>query len=329
MLHTRFTEIFGLRYPIMSAPMAMHSGASIAAAVSSAGALGSFGGMNPSGPEWIRGEVTAVRAATDRPFAVGFITPFLQFGAPLFEATLDTAVPVVMFSFSDPRPWIERAAQAGARTICQVQTLADADLAAEAGADVLVAQGTEAGGHTGSMSLLPLLSAVVARHPDIPVLAAGGITAGPALAAALTAGADGAVLGTAFLATPEAVQVRDVHKDLIVASDGGDTVRTRAFDIVSGLPWPESIGERVRRNRFTAEWDEREAELTERREEFAGQNPFLVEDPNPETEPIAYGQGAGSIDAVRPAAEVLERICGAAEQVLRSRAPALLGTDAR
>lgn len=324
MLRTRFTEMFGLRYPVMSAPMAMHSGATIAAAVSSAGALGSFGGMNPKGPEWIEAEVATIRSRTSRPFAIGFITPFLGFGAPLFEATLAAATPVVVFSFSDPRPWIGQAAAAGARTICQVQTIQDADLAAEAGTDVLIAQGTEAGGHTGQMSLLPLLSAVAARHPDIPLLAAGGIADGRTLAGALAAGADGAAIGTAFLATPEAVEVHDVHKKLIVASDGTDTIRTRAYDIISGLPWPTAIGERVRRNQFTDKWADREAELQERRAELAGDNPFLVADPDPETDPMAYGQGAGSIDAIRPAAEVLDRICVAAEQLLRSRTSTLL-----
>jgi len=324
MLHTRFTEIFDLRFPVMSAPMAMHSGAALAASVSEAGGLGSFGGMNLLGEAWIREQISAIRVGTDRPFGVGFITPFLEFAAPFLDVTLAESAPVVMFSFSDPRPWIEQAQAAGAKTICQVQSLLGADLAVEAGADVIVAQGTEAGGHTGSMGLLPLLVAVAERHPGVPLLAAGGIADGRALAGVLTAGADGAVLGTAFLATPEAVEVHDVHKQLIVASDGHDTVHTRSFDIVSGMPWPDTIGERVRRNRFTQEWAGREAELIERRAEIAGDNPFLVEDPDPATEPMAYGQGAGSIDAVRPAAEVLQRICGRAEQILRSRPPSML-----
>lgn len=324
MLQTRFTAMFGLRYPVLSAPMAMHSGGTLAAAVSAAGALGSFGGTNPKGPEWIEAEVAAIRAQTDRPFAIGFITPFLPFTAPLFEATLAAAAPAVVFSFADPKPWVGQAADAGARTICQVQTIQDADLAVEAGTDVLVVQATEAGGHTGTMGLLPFLSAVATRHPDVPLLAAGAITDGRTLAGALTAGADGAVLGTAFLATPEAVEVPDVLKKLIVESDGSDTVLTRAYDIVSGLPWPDGIGERVRRNRFTDEWAGREAELRQRREELAGANASIVDDPNPETDQMLYGQGAGSIDAIRPAAEVLERICGEAEEILRSRPPSLL-----
>lgn len=326
MLRTRFTEMFELQAPVMSAPMALHTGATIAAAVSSAGGLGSFGGVVPTkGPEWISAEVSSIRAATDRPFAVGFITQAIPIVLPLFEATLAEQVPVVMFSFGDPKPWLEQAKTAGARVICQVQTLEDADLAVDAGADVLVAQGIAAGGHTGTMSLLPFLAALVVRFPDIPVLAAGGIADGRTLAAVLTAGADGALVGTAFLATPEAVEVHDIHKRLIVDSDGSDTVFTRAYDIVSGFQWPGTVGERVRANRFTDEWAGREAELRARREEFPPDNLLFDEPPDPETDQVLYGEGAGFVTAIRPAAEVIRMICGQAEEILRSRPPLLLG----
>jgi nitronate monooxygenase len=336
MLHTRFTEMFGLTYPVMSAPMALHSGGRLAGAVSAAGGLGSFGGIHPAkGPDWMAAEMGAVRAATDGPFAVGFITAFIPVFEPLFDAALEAgtdpggtaAPPVIALSFGDPQPWLDKAKQAGARTMCQVQTLHDAAGAVAAGADVLVVQGTEAGGHTGEMSLLPFLAAAAARWPDVPLLAAGGIADGRTLAAILTAGADGAWVGTAFLATPEAVEVHDLHKELIVASDGGDTVFTRAYDILSGLPWPEGIGERTRRNRFTDEWKGREVELQQRREEFAappGTVPF-AKPPNPDTEDILYGQGAGFVTAVRPAAEVLRAICDDAEAILRTRPARLLG----
>ena len=207
-----------------------------------------------------------------------------------------------------------------------MQNYHDADMAMDGGADVLVAQGTEAGGHTGTMSLLPFLAGVVARYPDVPVLAAGGIADGRTLAAALTAGADGAWVGTALLATPEAVEVHDIHKRLIVDSDGSDTVLTQAYDIVSGLPWPAGIGERVHRNRFTDDWSGREQELRGRREEMApppGTNPFEAP-PDPETSPVLYGQSAGFVNAIRPAAEVVRTISEEAERILRSRPRAIL-----
>ena len=314
MLRTRFTELFGLEHPIMCAPMAMHSGGTLAAAVSAAGGLGAFGGINPpGGPPWVHAQIELIRASTDRPFGVGFITPFLTFAEPLFDAAIEGRPDVIALSFSDPKPWADRAKDAGARVICQVQTFEDADLAVAAGADVIVAQGTEAGGHTGTMSLLPFLAAVVARHPDVPVLAAGGVGDGRTLAAALLAGADGAWLGTAFLATPEAIEIDDEHKRLIVDSDGGDTVFTRAYDIASGLPWPAAIGERVRRDAFTDEWAEHEAELRQQRSDVTPPKAVL------------YGQSAAFVGAVRPAAEVVQSISEDAERILRSRPAEVLG----
>jgi nitronate monooxygenase len=327
MLRTRFSEMFGLAFPIMSAPMALHSNGTLAAVVSAAGGLGSFAGIHPEkGPKWIDAEVATIRASTDKPFAIGFITAFLGFDAAQFEAALAARPPAVVFSFADPGPWIAQAKATGARTICQVQDYAGGEQAVSAGADVLIAQGTEAGGHTGTMGVLPLLAGLAARYPDVPVLAAGGIGDGRTLAAVLTAGADGASLGTAFLATPEAVQVHDIRKRLIVESDGGDTVFTRAYDILSGLPWPAGIGERVRRNIFTEQWSEREAELRERRDQIAGPaaaNPFAGT-PDPETSQILYGQSAGFVRAIRPAAAVVSTICDEAEEILRSRPGTLL-----
>jgi nitronate monooxygenase len=327
-LHTRFTEMFGLDYPLMSAPMALHSGGVLAGAVSAAGGLGSFGGVHPSGdPAWIRSEVAKIRVRTDRPFAIGFISDIIPFVEPLFDASLAEAPTLIALSFGDPAPWIERCRADGIRVICQVQTHAHADAAVEAGADVLVAQGTEAGGHTGEVSLLPLLAGVSTRHPGVPLLAAGGIADGRTLAAALTAGADGAWLGTAFLATPEAVEIDDVHRRLIVESDGDDTVYTHAYDIVSGFPWPAGIGERVRRNRFTDEWADREAELRTCREDVAARRPGIsgISDEDLATREVLYGQSARFVTGIRPVAEVVRTICEEAEGRLRDRPPSLLG----
>jgi nitronate monooxygenase len=327
MLRTRFTELFGITYPIMSAPMGLHSGGRLAGAVTAGGGLGSFGGIHPGkGPDWIEAEIATIRSATEGPFAIGFINDFIPHFEPLFDATLTAPdrPAVVALSFGDAQPWLDRAKQAGASVMCQVQTLAEAARAVEAGADVLVVQGNEAGGHTGTMGLLPFVAAAAHRWPDVPLLAAGGIADGRTLAAALTAGADGAWVGTAFMATPEAVEVHDINKRLIVASDGGDTVFDLAYDIVSGLPWPEGIGLRLRRNRFTDEWAGREAELRSRREEFALPPPSPDKPPNPDTDMVLYGQSAAFVTAVRPAAEILRGICEEAEAVLRSRPGQLL-----
>ena len=250
MLRTRFTELLDLTYPVMSAPMSNHSGGRLAAAVSLAGGLGTFGGSNNLGPDWVKQQIAYIRSVTDRPFGVGFITQLIEFHPDNFQAALDEEAPVIVFSFTDPQPWLDRARDAGAITICQVQSVELARLAVEAGADILLAQGNEAGGHTGGMNLLPLLVDLVDRYPQLPVLAAGGITGGRALAGVLGAGAQGASLGTALLATPEAVEVPQVFKDRIILSEGHDTTFTRLYDLLGDRPWPEGIAGRVYRNRL-------------------------------------------------------------------------------
>jgi len=294
--------------------MAMHSGGNLAAAVSSAGGMGSFGGIHETeGADWVRAQAAFVRDQTDRPFAIGFITPFLPVFAGHFQAALDARPDAIALSFADPGEWGCRVKEAGIRLICQAQTFDDADLAVAAGADVVVAQGGEAGGHTGTMSLLPLLAGIAEKYPEVPLLAAGGIASGRTLASALLAGADGGWLGTAFVATREAVEVSDDHKAAVVASDGGDTVFTHVYDIAFGAPWPSTIGGRVRRDAFTQEWAEREAELRECR------------DSTEPGSPLYFGQSARFVDAVRPAADVVRLVSTSAERVLRERSAQLLG----
>ena len=320
MLRTRFTELLGLSYPIMSAPMSNHSGGRLAAAVSQAGGLGTFGGTNDLGPAWFREQLAYIRSETDRPFGVGFITQLIESNPTNFEIALEQQVPVVIFSFTDPQPWLGRAKASGALTICQVQSLELAESAMAAGADLLLAQGNEAGGHTGGMNLLPLLAELVERYPDTPVLAAGGITSGPALAGALAAGAQGTSLGTALLATPEAVEVPDTFKEQILSSDGQDTVFTRFYDLLGPRPWPEGIAGRVYNNRLVREWDGRDAEILAHREELATDVAAARARQDPEMSSVYMGQGAGQVRAIRPAAEVVREICRGAEARLRAAA---------
>jgi len=323
-MRTRFTEMYGLRHPLLSAPMAMHSGGRLAGAVSAAGAMGSFGGIDVRrDANWLRAEIASVRHTTDRPFAVGFITPFLPMVESFFDATVELRPTAIVLSFADPEPWASRIRAAGISLICQVQDHDGAARAVDAGAEVLVVQSNAAGGHTGHLSLLPFLSATVERFPNLPVLAAGGIADGRSLAAAMVAGADGAVVGTALLATPEAVEVDERYKQLIVDSDGTDTVISQSFDIISGLPWPAGIVDRVRRNRVTDEWSGREVELRRRREEIAASYADAPSDPD--SAAIRYGHSAVAVDAVRPAGDVVRRICGEAEAILRARPAQLLG----
>ncbi len=316
MLKTRFTELLGLRYPVMSAPMSNHSGGRLAAAVCQAGGLGTFGGSNNFGPEWFAEQIYFIRSQSDRPFGVGFITQLIEADPGNFETAVAERVPVFIFSFADPRPWLPRARDAGATTICQVQTPRAAELALDAGADVLLAQGNEAGGHTGEMNLLPLLVDLVERYPDIPVLAAGGITSGRALAGVLAGGAEGASLGTAMLATPEAVEVPDAFKEQVLRSGGQDTSYTRLYDLLGDEPWPSGIAGRVYRNRLVQEWDGRDAEILARREELATDVAAARARHDPELASVYMGQGVGQVNGIRPAGERLRQICRDAESIL-------------
>ena len=325
MLKTRITELFQLDYPIMSAPMTNHCGGRLAAAVSQAGGLGSFGGINDGGPDWVRQQIAEIRGVTDRPFAVGFITHLIPLLPENFEAALEEKVPVVAFSFSDSKPWIGKAKDAGAVVMCQVQTLEMAQEVVDSGTDILIAQGNEAGGHTGGLNSLPFLTAILDRYPDIPVMAAGGIANARALAAILAAGADGAWVGTAFVATPEAKEVPDSFKRQILRSDGQDTAFTTLYDLLGDPPWPEGIAARVYRNPFVRQWAGRDHEILRQREELATDAAVGWEEQDPEVASVYQGQSAVSVNEIRPAAQVLRDICDVAEELLRSRSRSLLG----
>ena len=314
-MHSRLIQRFGLAYPVLSAPMANHSGGGLAAAVSEAGGLGLFGTAGAR-PEWLHEQIALARSKTSKPFGVGFLTQRLPQEAALFEVALEARLPVLAFSFADPAPWVARARDAGIATVCQVQDIEGARSAAQAGADVIVAQGTEAGGHTGMSTLLPLLEAVLDEFPDQIVIAAGGIATGRALAAVMAAGADGAWMGTRFLATTEATEVAPDHRQMILESTAQDTVFTPVYDIVNGSKWPGDVAARVRRNAFAAEWTGREDELVARLEELRAQN-LAGRETAPADNRIYYmGTGVGAITSVRPVAEVLREICNEAGRLL-------------
>ena len=325
MLKTRFSDLLGLDYPVMSAPMSNHSGGQLAAAVSLTGGLGTFGGTNDLGPDWLREQLSHIRSQTDRSYGVGFITQLIEYNTTNIEIALEERVPVFIFSFADPDPWVARAKDAGAVVICQVQSLELARLAVDAGADVLLAQGNEAGGHTGEINLLPLLVDLVERYPSVPVLAAGGITTGRALAGVLGTGGEGASLGTAMLATPEAVEVPETFKERVVLSDGQDTTFTRLYDLLGTRPWPEGIAGRVYRNRLVRQWDGRVAEILSHREELASDVAAARTLGDVEASAVYMGQGAGHINAIRPAAEVIREICEGAEAIIKALPDRIIG----
>lgn len=259
-LHTRVCARLGVRHPIFNAPMGGGDAPGpLAAAVSHAGGLGMIGGTTAGDVEWLVAQIRDARRRTDQPFGVGFLTQRAS-TARLMDAALAEGVRVVAHSFGDPAPFVGPAHDAGALVLCQVRSVEEARRAAGAGVDVIVAQGTEAGGHTGRVSTLTLVPAVVDAVTPLPVIAAGGIGDGRGIAAALVLGAEGAWIGTRFLACPEA-GVSDAHKAAVLRASGDDTVLTDVYDIVAGTDWPSDVLGRVLRSTFTDRWHDHVDEL--------------------------------------------------------------------
>ncbi|GAB3831471.1 hypothetical protein GCM10027610_021650 [Dactylosporangium cerinum] len=256
---TRFTTLAGVRHPIMLAPMGGSAGGALAAAVSRAGGLGMLGAADGN-RAWLDREVPIVAAGTDRPWGIGFLTWMLD--ADAVRRALQHRPRAVMLSFGDPAPFTELVRQAGALLIIQVTDLEEARRAVDLGADVIVAQGTEAGGHGArrGRSTLPFVPVVVDLAAPVPVLAAGGIADGRGVAAALALGAAGAVIGTRFQATSEALVDPAIAK-AIVDGRGGDTERSRLLDLARGSSWPERYTARTLGHPYLDRWRGRETEL--------------------------------------------------------------------
>src|SRR5580765_5229124 len=254
---TALTSLLGIEHPILLAPMGSAAGGRLAAAVSHAGGLGMLGSGYAS-ESAIRKELAEAGNAR---VGIGFILWALDRNPAALDVALDARPAAVMLSFGDPSPYAARIKAAGARIICQVQTLEQAKRAAGLGADVIIAQGRDAGGHSGmSRGTIGLVPAVVDAVGSIPVVAAGGIADGRGLAAALSLGASGVSMGTRFTATRESLWDQAM-KDKAVAAGGDQTAQTRVFDIVRGAAWPAIYPGRALRNEFFAQWHGKEDAL--------------------------------------------------------------------
>ncbi len=327
MLHTPLCDFLGIQYPVLNAPMAGTAGADLAVAVSTAGGFGMIGGTSRNGPDWLRAQIRAVRARTDRPFGVGFISSFPNINE-LVQVALDERVAAINHSFADPTPYVEAAHARGIRLFVQVQTVAQAARAARAGVDLIIAQGTEGGGHTGSLGTLALVPAVVDAVGDIPVVAAGGIADGRGLAAVLLLGAVGGWLGTRFVASHE-WGGQAWEQSAVLAATSDDTVRTTVYDQVREAPFPDGIADRVLRNRFNVEWEERAEEIAARRAELRGELQAAAQRGDSNVVDISAGVGAGLIHSLEPAGEIVRRIVDEAEHILRDRHMAFLRDEDR
>ena len=262
-LPTRFTDRFGLRFPLVCAPMAGVSGGALAAAVSGAGALGFVGG-GYGDVEWTRRELERSDA---RAVGCGFVTWAIAADERAFDLALEFKPRALFLSFGDPRKFAQRARDRGIPVFCQIQTLAQLPEVIDAGAEVIVVQGTEAGGHGMSrrtvMTLVPEVRDWLEAHSaQTQVLAAGGIADGRGLAAVLALGADGAVIGTRLWATEESLAPQ-AAKLAALALDGDSTCRSRIFDILRRKNWPLEYDFRAYRNAMHRRWEGHEQALRE------------------------------------------------------------------
>jgi len=309
---TAFTELFSVRHPIALAPMGSFSGGALAAAVSEGGGLGLVGGGR-GGRDWLERELELVASRTDQPWGVGFLTWAADPG--LVEQALACRPAAVMLSFGDPRPFAGLVRDAGTALIIQVTDLDEARQAIDVGADVIVAQGTEAGGHSGQAdwSTVAFVPVVADLAAPTPVLAAGGIADGRGVAAALALGAAGALIGTRFLATPEALADPSAAKAILDGS-GQDTERSTVLDIARDSGWPSRYAARTIRHPFAQQWRGRDEELAG--DGAARQAYQQATDRGELPVPVWASEAIDLITDIRPAADLVGDLVRDAEAAL-------------
>lgn len=344
-LRTEICDMLGIEVPVLSAGMGFVARAELAAAVSNAGGLGVIGGAGFA-PERLRLEIQRCRDLTSKPFGVDLLLPVQTTGAvllprppserprvhpsefddgggefsvgkdgrpvrpeELMQIVLEEAPPVFAAGLGNPGPWVEHLRARGTIVMGLVGTARAARKVAEAGTDIVVAQGTEGGGHTGRVATHALVRAVVTAIQPTPVVAAGGIVDGHGLAAALALGAQGVWMGTRFVATREA-NAHVNYKNKIIEADEDSTIVTRSY---SGKPL------RVIQNEWTRDWESRPQDILAFPHQFKNSADVYViarRDGNTDLGSMPCGQGAGCIDSLLSAAEVVERVVAEAREII-------------
>ena len=300
--------------------MALICGGCLVAAVSDAGGLGILGGGYAGalgGEPDLEKELALVKG---RKFGIGFITWALDRSAQALDETLKHSPYCVFLSFGEPKTYAKKIHDAKAKLICQVQTLKHVEQALDAGADAIVAQGMEAGGHGASRSTLPLVPEVAdhlaKRAPKTLLLAAGGIADGRGLAAALMLGADGVLVGTRFWAAAEALTPQEMI-DRATRATGDDTVRSKAIDALRGVPWPQEFSFRVLKNKFTDEWAHRETEAAAARGSLAGAYAEARKRQDLDMYLTVVGEATGLLHDRPSAASIIQDMVAQAESLLK------------
>jgi enoyl-[acyl-carrier protein] reductase II len=313
-LHTSICDYFGIEYPIFLAGMGGVSTAPLVAAVSNAGGLGVIGAATMD-PVQLREQIEETRSLTDKPFAVDLLAPDPERIRPQMQVIFDLDVQVFVAGLAVPAAFIDEMHTRGMKVVVMCGKVRHAQKSEQAGADVVVAQGTEAGGHTGEIGGMALIPQTV-DAVKIPVLAAGGIVDGRGVVASLALGAQGAVIGTRFIASQES-QAAQGYREAIVKAHDDDTMRTRAY---TGKP------ARTIKTGYAQEWETRTNEIQpfpmqagisiqNNVMDYMGRTPIF--DVNRTFLPA--GQGSGGIHEIKPATEIFRDIVNEAETIIRER----------
>jgi nitronate monooxygenase len=314
-IDTALTQMLALRHPLLQAPMAYVAGGALAAAVSEAGGLGLIGGGYGE-PAWLAAQLAAARGVS---VGVGFITWRLDMDRTALDVALAARPRAVLFSFGDFSPYVDAVRATGAAVLAQVQSVAQARAAVAAGAQVLIAQGCEAGGHAGARATLALVPAVVDAVDPLPVVAAGGIADGRGVAAALILGAAGAMLGTRFYASREALAHPRAKQALIDAS-GDDTVRGAVFDRLRERPWPPGYSLRALANELTRRYPGDASAVAADWVKVRAEYEQAVEAGDVGRAAVIVGEASDLVRDLPSAAELVTRLIDDSQRVLRGAA---------
>src|SRR3954468_8172369 len=316
-ISTPLTALLGIEHPILSAPMDTIAGSRLAAAVSAAGGFGILGG-GYGDKAWLEQETAKLRGVA-QPFGIGFITWSLAKRPELLDIALAARPRAVMLSFGEPKPFAPRIKSSGALLICQVQDEAMALMALDAGADMLIAQGSEAGGHGASRTTIDIVPAIIDLVAGrVPVAAAGGLGDGRGLAAMMMLGASGVLLGTRFYASQEC-DGADEAKKRICAATSGSSIRSIIFDLSRNNVWPAPFSGRCLINDHARRWMGREVELLQNVGTVAAEYAAAKAAGNFDVAAVIAGEAVGLIHDIPPAAEIVDRIVTEAEQILAGR----------
>ncbi len=316
MIKTRLTEQLNIEHPVLQAPMAFAAGGKLAATVSQAGGFGFIGGAYGD-QAWLDEQFVE---AGNQQVGCGFITWSLAKNPSLLTRVLARNPKAIFLSFGDPEPFAAEIHDAGVLLICQIQTIRDAAHAIESGAGLIIAQGSEAGGHgekRATMTLVPEVADLIAKtSPKTLLCAAGGIGDGRGMAASLMLGADGVLVGSRFWASNEALVHQNLHQAAISAT-GDTTIQSTVMDVARKLDWPERYACRVLENAFTKKWHNNLAGLLEVADEQAEQWREAWAKGDPEDSNTFIGEVTGLIHDIRPAADILHDMVGEAETLLK------------